>query len=56
MSESENGFGARFNNSDITAAEKLERPTPISISVTTDCTRIATAANIAVAARAPPMA
>ena len=56
MSDSENGFGARFNSSDIAAAEKLDRPTPSRIRVTTDLIRMAAAASSAVAASAPATA
>ena len=56
MSDSEKGFGARFMTRLIAAPAKLESPTPIRISVTIDCVRIAASVNKAVAASAPRMA
>ena len=53
ISAKENGLGARFNNRDIKAAEKLERPTPIKINVTTELTLIATTTRNPVATKAP---
>ena len=56
MSDSENGFGARFINRLMAAPAKLDRPTPIRMSVTTDWVRNAAMVMRAVAVSAPMIA
>ena len=56
MSARENGFGARFIIRFMVAAAKLERPTPMRMSVTAEAVRSAAKAINAVPASAPTIA
>ena len=56
MSAKEKGFGARFIIRFMAAAAKLERPTPMRISVTTEVVRSAAKAISPVPASAPMIA